>query len=54
LVGVLFCDLKNAFDRVKLYILPAKLEYYGINGKAGDLIKSYLNDRYQRVIINRV
>jgi len=32
-------------------ILLAKLEYYSINGKAGDLIKSYLNDRYQRVTL---
>jgi hypothetical protein len=32
-------------------MLLAKLEYYGINGKADDLIKSYLNDRYQKVII---
>ena len=31
--------------------LVAKLECYGINGKAGDLIKSYLNDMYHRVII---
>ena len=36
---------------MKYDILLAKLEYYGINGKAGDLIKSYLNDRYQTVII---
>jgi len=27
------------------------LEYYGINCKAGDLIKTYLNDRYPKVII---
>ena len=31
--------------------LLAKLEYYGMNGKAGDLIKPYLNDRYQRVTL---
>jgi len=36
---------------VKHDILLAKLEYYGINDKAGDLIKSYLNDRSQKVII---
>jgi hypothetical protein len=28
------------------------LEYYSINGKAGDLIKSHLNNRYQRLTIN--
>jgi len=36
---------------VKHDILLGKLEHYGINDKAGDLIKSYLNDRYQREII---
>jgi hypothetical protein len=28
-----------------------KLEYYDIVGKFGELIESYLNNRYQRVII---
>jgi hypothetical protein len=34
----------------KTFIIT-KLEYYGIVGKFGELIKSYLNNRYQRVII---
>jgi len=37
---------------VQCDILLEKLEYYGINGKAGDLIKSYLDDRYQKLTIN--
>jgi hypothetical protein len=32
-------------------ILLAKLEFYGIQGTLYKLIASYLNDRYQRVII---
>jgi hypothetical protein len=28
-----------------------KLDYYGIVGKFGELIKSFLNNRYQRVTI---
>jgi len=44
LLGGLFCDLTKASDYVKHNILLAKLVYYGTNGKAGDLIKSYLND----------
>jgi hypothetical protein len=33
-------------------VLLSKLEFYGINGGIVKLIKSYLNDRYQRTLIN--
>ena len=49
--GGLSCNLTKAFDCVKHDILLGKLEHCGINDKAGDLKKSYLNDRYQREII---
>ena len=49
-VGI-FCDLTKAFDYVNHNILLTKLEFYGLTGKAKNLIKSYLNDRYQRVRI---
>jgi hypothetical protein len=45
-VGELFCHLTKAFDCVKHDVLLAKLEYFGINGRAGDLIKCYLNDTF--------
>jgi hypothetical protein len=37
---------------VSHYILITKLEFYGITGKFGALIKSYLRGRYQRVNID--
>jgi hypothetical protein len=43
----IFCDLNKAFDTVNDDILMTKLEDYGIVGKFGALIKSYLNNRHQ-------
>jgi hypothetical protein len=51
-VGGLFCDLEKAFDTVNHYILLSKCEFYGFKGKTNALLRSYLSDRYQRVLIN--
>jgi len=52
-VGGIFCDLTKAFDCVDHDILIPKIEKYGIIGKGKEeLIQSYINGRYQRVLID--
>ena len=43
-IGVLFCDL-----RVHHEILLAKMKFYGISGITNKLMRSYLENRYQRI-----
>jgi hypothetical protein len=51
-MGGLFCDLTKAFDSVNHIVLLSKLEFCGINDGIRKLIKSCLNDTYQRTLIN--
>jgi hypothetical protein len=52
IVGGIFFDLEKAFDCVNRAILLTKMGYYGIRRVMYTLIKSYLEDRYQRVKFN--
>jgi len=51
-VGGIFLDLQKAFDCVHHDILLNKLSFYGLTGGLFQLIKTYLQDRYQRVVLN--
>jgi len=49
--------IKNCRMKVLLYIISyelllSKMEFCGISRKANNLIKSYLQNRYQRVLVD--
>ena len=45
-------DISKAFGKVWHEVLLYKLESIGISGNLLNLFHSFLNDRYQRVVIN--
>lgn len=53
-VAALYMDISKAFDHVKHNILLEKLSAYGIRGNILDMIKSYLSNRYQITVINKL
>ena len=48
----IFLDLSKGFDEVWHEGLIFKLKSNGVSGKLLDLIKSFLSERYQRVVLN--
>ena len=50
--GVLFLDLKKAFDTVDHEILLKKLNFYGVDSISLKWFQSYLTDRKQRTYVN--
>ena len=49
---VIFLDIKKAFDSFSHNKLSKQLDYYGTRGVANLLLKSYLNDQKQYVLID--
>ena len=54
LVGLVFIDLKKAFDNVDHNILCKKLELYGVHHRELTWFKSYLTNRKQFCRVNGV
>ncbi|XP_076298320.1 uncharacterized protein LOC143217666 [Lasioglossum baleicum] len=52
IVGVIFVDLKRAFETIDRDRLLEKLYQYGITGTALEWFRSYLKDRMQQVRLN--
>jgi len=53
-VGDIFCDLEKASGCINHRILLDKLEFCGIVGKFDLFIKSYVYERFQRVVTDNI
>jgi hypothetical protein len=53
-VGAVFCDLQKAFDYVNHNVILEKVNFYGLSGSAIKVMTSYLENRYQRIIMKDI
>ena len=51
-IDVIYLDFAKAFDKVDHSILSKKLKSFGITGKLHKWLSSFLENRYQQVIVN--
>ena len=52
MVGGIFCDLHKAFDCINHTMVLEKMKFSGVSGKFYNSIKSYLDGRYQNVVLS--
>jgi len=52
MVGEIICDLHKAFDCINHAMLLEKMKFYGVSGKFYNFVKSYVDGRYQKVILS--
>jgi hypothetical protein len=52
MVGGIFYDLHKAFDYINHGVLLEKLKFCGLSGKFYNLVKAYLDGKYQKVILS--
>ena len=51
-ICTVFLDISKAFDKIWLRGLTFKIKSFGISGDLLELIKNFLSNRFQRVILN--
>jgi len=52
MVGGIFCGIHKAFNCINHAVLLEKMKFYEVSGKLYNLVNSYLDDRYQNVILS--
>ena len=52
MVGEIFCDTHKSFDCINHTMLLEKMKFYGVSGKFYNLMKSYLDGRYQKIVLS--